>query len=347
MKQWKNAGAFEVPESVSRPDMRFISALTPPVAVYGVMYVDGMFRRIPETLAKRTNEGVTELHADTAGGRARFVTNSPYVILHAEMPRVSKMPHFAVTGSAGFDLYADNEYCGTFVPPMDMADGYDAVIDFPEEKRREITVHFPLYSRVSAVYFGVSATAELLPAAPYKDVPPAVFYGSSITQGGCASRPGLAYQNILSRLTGIDHVNLGFSGSAKGEACMAEYIAALPMSAFILDYDHNAPTPEHLAATHEAFFKTVRKANPTLPVLLMSRPKAVLTADEEQRLAVVRNTYNNARAAGDENVYLLTGPELMAMCGNEGTVDNCHPNDLGFVSMARALAPILSSALSI
>ena len=347
MEQQINAPAFALDENVSRPNMRFISVLTPPVALYGVRYDGGMFRRIPETPARSTNEGVLELHADTAGGRARFVTDSPYVILHAEMPRVSKMPHFALTGSAGFDLYADGVFYGTFIPPTEMTAGYDAVLDFPNAAEREITVHFPLYSRVSAVYFGIAGNSVLRPAAPYRDIPPMVFYGSSITQGGCASRPGLAYQNVLSRMLNADHLNLGFSGSAKGEACMAEYIAGLSMSAFILDYDHNAPTPAHLAATHEAFFQTVRKANPSLPILLMSRPRATLTEDEKERLAIVSRTYENARAAGDTNVYLLTGPALMADCGDEGTVDGCHPNDLGFLSMAKAIARTLMKALGL
>ena len=116
-------------------------------------------------------------------------------------------------------------------------------------------------------------------------------------------------------------------------------------SAFVLDYDHNAETPEDLAATHEPFFRTVRQAQPTLPVVMLSRPKYILTPEEEQRRQIVRRTYENALASGDHNVYFLDGPALMALAENEGTVDNCHPNDLGFYSMAAALFPVLSRIL--
>lgn len=336
---------FYVPTEAARPGLTFFNAQEAPFALYGVFYENGKYRRIPETLAKQTNDGVYILHANTAGGRLRFVTDSPYVVLRAAMPAVGKMPHFSLTGSAGFDLYADGVYRRTFVPPFDISDGYCAAADFESAAIREITLHFPLYSDVSELYIGIKEGSALLPAAPYRGVPPILYYGSSITQGGCASRPGTAYQNLLTRWLDTDHRNLGFSGSAKGEQCMARYIAAQEMSVFVLDYDHNAPTPEHLAATHEPFFKTVRAAQPQLPVIFMSRPQHTLSADEERRLEIIRHTYENARAEGDQNVYLLTGPELTALCGDEGTVDNCHPTDLGFYSMAAALLPVLKSIL--
>lgn len=323
------------------------SALEPPFEIHGVFYENGKFRRIPEALAARVNQGVFLLHANTAGGRVRFSTDSPVISIRAEMPLIARMPHFALTGSAGFDLYADNEYGGTFVPPQEMTSNYESKLCFPDARLRQITIHFPLYSDVSGLFIRLENGASLLPPAPYADMPSVVYYGSSITQGGCASRPGLAYENILSRRLNVDHVNLGFSGSAKGEQAMAEYIAGLDMSAFVLDYDHNAESPALLAATHAPFYETVRKAHPDLPILMLSRPKYTLNAEEEARLAVIKATCAAAAAAGDENVYLLTGKELMALAGNEGTVDNCHPNDLGFFSMAGAVGDVLQNVLRV
>ncbi len=336
---------FSVPPEARRPDTVFYSALKPPFSLHGVFFENGCFRRCPEALARRTNDGVLLLHAHTAGGRLRFITNSPFIVLRAEMHVVSRMPHFALTGSAGFDVYADNVFTHCFVPPFEISEGYTAAADLPGEAEREITLHFPLYSGVKALYIGLKKGCLLKAPAPYRTQAPVVYYGSSITQGGCASRPGLAYQNILSRRLRADHLNLGFSGSAKGEQCMAQYIAGLGMSAFVMDYDHNAPTPAHLANTHEAFFQTVRAQQPNLPVVFLSRPKYALTPEEEERLSIIRRTYENALRRGDENVYLLTGPQLTALCGNEGTVDGCHPNDLGFSSMAAALAPVLEGVL--
>lgn len=332
---------FAVPRTVELPDGQFLNAQESPFEIYGLFYENGRFRRIPERVAKSVNEGVLILHANTAGGRVRFRTDSPYAAIHAEMDGIGKMPHFAITGSAGFDLYINNEYAGTFVPPFDMKHGYESILWLPGDGEKEITIHFPLYSDVKALYIGLKNGAALLPPAPYTPGPPVVYYGSSITQGGCASRPGIAYQNILSRRLNTDHLNLGFSGSAKAEDTMAQYIADLNMRAFIYDYDHNAPTPAHLRATHRRLFEAVRAKHPTLPIIMMSRPVFTLRGDEPERLAIITETYEAAKAAGDENVYLIDGPTLMALAGNEGTVDGCHPNDLGFMSMAEAVEKIL------
>jgi len=126
---------------------------------------------------------------------------------------------------------------------------------------------------------------------------------------------------------------------------MAEYIGNLDMSVFVYDYDHNAPTVEHLLKTHEKMFKIIREKNPDLPIIMMSRPKFSLTQKEELRLDAIKLTYNNAKQNGDKNVYLIDGKTLMSLAENEGTVDNSHPNDLGFASMANALTDVLKQIL--
>ena len=237
---------------------------------------------------------------------------------------------------------------GTFMPPMDIKDGYSSELYIGESGMREITVHFPLYSGVTGLELGFPSGSRIEKADPYETTVPVVYYGSSITQGGCASRPGNAYQNILSRMLSCDHINLGFSGSARGETCMAEYIAELSMSAFVLDYDHNAPTPEHLEATHCAFFNTIRAKNPALPVIMLSRPQPYPDKEEILRRDIVKRTYETAVRNGDENVYFVDGTEILKIFGGDsGTVDHCHPNDLGFYCMAKALEPVLKSALRI
>lgn len=210
---------------------------------------------MPENIARGVSEGVYVLHSNTAGGRVRFVTDSPYIAIYAKMDGLGKMPHFALTGSIGFDLYVDNYYTNTFVPPFDIKDGYESIFEFEKKEQREITIDFPLYSNVNELYIGLQEDSFLAEAKPYKNVKPIVYYGSSITQGGCASRPGMSYQAIISRIFNYDYINLGFSGSAKAEDEMIEYIKNLDMSIFVYDYDHNAPTVEHLKKTHEKMFK--------------------------------------------------------------------------------------------
>lgn len=335
MSKLKNADRF------GRTDLNYTGVLEAPFRVHGVRHDGRQFIRLPEDVAKAANEGVATLYANTAGGRVRFVTDSEYVAIHAEMASIGKMGHFAASGSAGFDLYADNAYAGTFVPPYDQKDGYDGIVYFESAKPREITVNLPLYSNVTALYIGLRKDAYLGEPSPYLHKTPVVYYGSSITQGGCATRPGLSYQSILSRRLDTEYLNLGFSGSCKAEDAMIRYLCGLEMSVFVYDYDHNAPSPEYLAATHEKLYKAMRFAKPDLPIVLMSRPKFTLNEDDRQRLRIIERTYDSARAAGDDNIYLLDGPTLMALAGDEGTVDGCHPNDLGFFSMANALEPVL------
>ena len=336
---------FAVKTQIEKSDIRFYSALDTPFCIHGVFYEDGQFRRMPEKVARSVSEGVYTLHTHTAGGRLRFRTDSPYVAIHAKMPGVGKMPHFALCGSAGFDLYVGNEFYASFMPPFDISNGYESVLDFATGEMREITIHFPLYSNVSELYVGLAKDALVQAPTPYKLETPIVYYGSSITQGGCASRPGTAYQGFVSRALDADFINLGFSANARAEDEMAAYVSALPMSVFVYDYDHNAPTVEHLARTHERMFLKIREAHPDLPVIMMSRPKICLNDEELARREIIQATCQNALARGDRNVYFIDGRDLMRVAGQDGTVDSCHPTDLGFFSMALELITVLNKIL--
>ena len=331
---------FRVETTLKSEGLAFRSIMDAPFSVHGIFFEGGAFRRLPEALAKSLNARIEVLHQHTAGGRVRFVTDSRVIAIHVKLAAVTKMPHFALTGSIGVDLYADHVYHATFMPPFDITDTLEGKTKFDTKQRREITLNLPLYTGVVAMYVGLEEDATLEAARPYRIEKPVVYYGSSITQGGCASRPGAAYESILSRRFDCDHINLGFSGNAKGEDSMAAYIASLDMSAFVLDYDHNAPTPAHLAATHENVYRAVREAHPDIPVLMLTRPKVNLNDEEIERRNVVYKTYTDARANGDDNIYFLDGKALMALCGDEGTVDLCHPTDLGFFSMASAIGAV-------
>ena len=310
-----------------------------PFSVYGVFFENGKYRRLPQKIAKNVSQGVYSLHANTSGGRVKFITDSSVVAIKAVMSGIEKTSQFPLIGSSGFDLYVGKtaEYYATFLPPTKVSSGYESIIHFENNAEREITINFPLYCDVSELYIGLEEDALLKKAPEYTHSKPIVFYGSSITQGGCASRPGNTYENIISRTLHTDYVCLGFSGNAMGEDEIAQYIKDLEMSVFVFDYDHNAPTLQHLEDTHQRMFQTIRSSNPNLPIILMSRPKYQLNEEDEERLAVIRKTYTDAIAAGDKNVYMIDGPTLMQYAGNDGTVDGVHPNDLGFYSMAKVL----------
>lgn len=336
---------FKIETNINKSDIRFFDIKNEPFKVCGVAYENGKYRRMPEAVAKNISGGVYALHTNTAGGRVRFKTNSPYISINAKMDNVGKMGHFTLAGSAGYDLYikenGKEHYAKSFIPYLNISCGYEGVAEFGNTEMREITINFPLYSDVLELYVGISENAQLLSVEPYTIEKPIVFYGSSITQGGCASRPGNAYTAAVARRFDADHINFGFSGNALAEIEMTEYIKSIPMSAFVFDYDHNAPTLEYLESTHFRMFDTIRKANPDLPIIILSRPKYNACSYEEKCRDIIYLTFERAKAAGDNNVYFLDGKQLMAMAGYEGTVDDCHPNDLGFASMAKAIGDIM------
>ena len=331
---------FIIETNIDKKDIVFYDIENDPFKIYGVFRENGLYRRMPEETALKVSEKVHFLHANTAGGRVRFVTDSQYVAVYVKMGKLKKSSHFALAGSIGMDLYADNYYVKSFIPPFDIDDGFESIIEFSEKTKREITINLSSYSEVKQLFVGIQKDAVLEEAKPYINKKPIVYYGSSITQGACASRPGMSYQSIISRTFDYDYINLGFSGSAKAEDAMIEYIKSLDMSAFVYDYDHNAPTTEHLEYTHEKMFKAIRKTHPHIPIIIMSRPKHFLSDDEEIRRNIIETTYLNAKENGDENVYFLDGKALTELCKDSGTVDNCHPTDFGFASIATALTDV-------
>ena len=331
---------FKVETEIERENLQFYDAKEEPFRIYGLLRETGRYCRMPMEIAEQVSQGVEVLSTNTAGGRVRFRTNSPYVAISVQMDGIGKMPHFPLTGSAGFDLYVDegkgSRYYSTFTPPFDIENGYEGVKDLPGVCMRDVTIHFPLYSNVKELYIGLDSRAIVEKAPDYKYEKPVVYYGSSITQGGCASRPGNSYQSIISRRMNINHVNLGFSGSGKAEPVMREYLAGLEMSAFVCDYDHNAPDVDHLKRTHLPLYRAIREKQPELPIIFISAPDVLLHPEVyEVRREIIRATYETAVAEGDANVYFIDGGELFAgedwdLC----TVDGCHPNDLGFYRMA-------------
>lgn len=340
---------FKVLKDIKRENVRIYSSLEKTFKVYGVFYENGKYRRIPERTAKSVSEKVYALHSNTAGGRIMFKTDSRYIAISAKMSGVCRMPHFAFTGSAGFDMYIRENgremFNNTFVPPYDCDNGFEGEFEFANSEMRELVINFPLYSDVEELNIILDDNARVEEASGYACDKPIVYYGSSITQGGCASKPGNAYESIISRSLNCDYLNLGFSGSALAEREMAEYIADLDMRAFVYDYDFNAPTVEHLKKTHEAMFKAIRAKNPDLPIIFVTAPSMDICLANGRRMEVIYNTYSNAVKGGDENVYFIDGSKLLEECGADGLVEGIHPNDLGFFFMARGIGSMLNKIL--
>ena len=340
---------LQVPTSIGNVDITLYPVRQAPFSIYGLYrpLEEPTFKRIPDEVTQTVSDALFSLGRSSAGGRVRFCTDSQSIAIRAVYDKVGRLPHMPLTGSAGFDLYVDDpvlgtsRYCKTFTPPYDMTDSYESVVTFNEKKLRYFTIHFPGYSNVRDLWVGVAPDAYLEKGLPYRDMAPIVYYGSSITQSGCVSRPGNAYQNIISARLGIDHVNLGFSGNGKAEEVVARYMASMKMSAFVCDYDHNAPTPDYLRDTHLRLYKIIREKHPDIPYIMLSKPDFLSINSYDQnvlRREIVIDTYHYARANGDKNAYYIDGSSIFrGTYQNMATVDGCHPNDLGFALMADAI----------
>ena len=356
----KNAEYVEVDKNMiietSFPDVtdvRFHSVREEPFEIYNLYDPKNqpLLRRMPPEIAEATSPQVGKLSKEPAGGRVRFSTDSQYILLKTVEPTVGRNSHMTLAMSAGFDLYedtdADSRYVKMFMPPYKMEHGYEQIIRFSSRKLRYFTINFPIHSVVSEVYLGLQEDAVIGEGKKYRGEKPVVVYGSSIVHGTAATRPGLVYTNILSRYLNMDVVNLGFSGNAKAEPVIMNYIAGLDMSVFVYDYDHNAPNADFLRATHKAGFDIVRAAQPDLPIILVSRPNVATNPSQPQeRKDVIIDTYNAARAAGDRHVYYIDVETFfLGKYENECTMDGVHPNDLGFTLMADKIEAIVRQAL--
>ncbi len=341
------------PKIVER--LNFFDPLEGPFEINGLIFENNRFRRVPEDIAKQTSEGVYNLHTNTAGGRIRFSSDTRFVAIRVKLSPTPGMPHMTLLCNSGFDLYAsdidgkckEERYFGSLIPLMGYKEGYEAIVTLPDSKMRSFTINMPLYHSVDEVYVGIEKESAL--SSPIQLVrPPIVYYGSSITQGGCASRPGASYQAIIHRKIPYDYINLGFSGNCKAEDVMIDYISSLDMSVFVYDYDYNAPSTEHLRNTHLRGYEKIRQKNPDLPIIMMSRPKYYLSADELTRLDIIKQTYKYGIENGDKNLYFIDGRELLDEDTREiALVDNTHPADCGFNSMAKRLLPVIKEALSL
>lgn len=357
---------LSVQYGLTEPDMVWHDIKQSPFRVHGVFYdsAKGEYLRMPADVAEATSKNVGKLNRHTSGGRVRFRTNSTYIAIHAVMNKRSLMAHMPLSGQAGFDVFrrldGKDTFFFTMVPPPTMSEDYSGYTTGHKTygELTDYTVNFPLYDGVRELYIAIKKDAVLDFAAPFDIEGPVVYYGNSITQGGCASRPGNAYPAILSRRLNCDFVNLGFSGSGKGEQTVARHIATLDMSAFVLDYDSNANSVAELRETHYPFYKTVREAQPDIPIVIISHPTALhavhyelacdplLWGSYDERRAVIYETYERARLDGDENVYFINGKDIFR--GEEWdacTVDGTHPNDLGFYRFAISLEKVLGPAL--
>ena len=315
--------------------------------IYGLP--DNEYVRLPAAQRALASNKLLYLQSHTSGGRVRFLTNAKKLGIRMRVSNTDLIYNFSYIGYAGMDCYCGGRdplrSLGVCVPPL-----YGTLAQTQLELSGEsqlITLYLPLYDGVERLELAVEPGAYIRTPPPYTYETPIIFYGSSITQGGCASKAGNSYCALVSRWLDSDFICMGFSGCAKGELWMADYLASLPMSCFVYDYDYNAPDPEYLRKTHRPFLEAILNKQSDLPVIIMSKPNPQPGTPDDDRREIIRETYLWAKSRGSR-VWFLDGAALLGTKGYECcTVDGIHPNDLGFYRMAEAIFPVLQEALGL
>ena len=324
-----------------------------PIEIKGLKHINkdkGEYYRLPLDVIETINENVTDLAKEPAGARVRFKTNSKTLYLKYKVLDGCGSMTMSGIANSFVGVYIDNEFDGIMADYCTKNEGYFEYsnIDRLDGQMHDITIYLPMHDRLEYMEVGIDDEAEIKKPNPYRYDKQIVFYGSSITQGIAASHAGNSYVDFVCRKLDSDYLNLGFSGSAFGEDNMAEYISSLDMSIFVMDYDHNAPSIEHLKNTHERFFNIIRSKKPLLPIVLLTKPNfRKWRQSDYQRRDIIKDTYLNARKNKDNNVYFVDGECYFGYDSSryDCTIDGLHPNDIGMMKMANVIIPVLKRIL--
>ncbi len=321
-----------------------------PLEVHGIPFFDktGEWYRLPPEITD-TIETLSFTGRRSAGARICFRTDATEFTVKVVLKTLSIDIGLSIYACQSAHVLIGPRH-DAFFPGHVRPDNYD-MKEFQQTftksgEMEDITLYVPRNEILDYIEVTVPDDAKVEPPTPYKDIKPIVFYGPSYTEQGNCSTSFVSYTAILCERLNVDHYNMGFSGTARGEAEVAEYIKNIDMSLFVYDYEENAPTVEHLEKTHKPFFDIIRKANPALPIIIVSKMVYRYTEEDYKKRDVLKQTYLDAKAAGDENVYFVEGESLFGevermLC----FMDEIHPNDIGMLMKANGLEPLVKQIL--
>ncbi|MHA1999892.1 MAG: SGNH/GDSL hydrolase family protein [Promethearchaeota archaeon] len=323
--------------------------------IHGLPWLDEtwpMLLRVPMRVAKPLGRSIVGLSKNTSGARIRFQTRAKTVKFTAWLSRPDHYNNFSNLGQRGIDVYVNGKYNGTFFNERKLVQivKLDACSPRSDDGMNVVQLYLPLYNGIKNLQLEADQPLEPVSLMNYTDSKPIMYYGSSITQGGCASRPGMSYAAQVERATNLDFVNLGFSGNGLGQLALAELMATVDARAFVLDYGANLLHKgiDVFKSRYDRFYRVIRDARPDTPIIMVNLQGFLPERTEpgggeyvELFRKHVRDVYENAHGGGDENVFILEANEIIGLDGGlsmvdlSGTTDGTHPNDLGFFMYAR------------
>jgi hypothetical protein len=308
------------------------------------------FQRLPRRRGVKYSKGVRDEMKSPAGVFLSFFSDSPRIAIRMELASPVSMNHMTTVGAGGAELYLRDglhwHSVAVAKPPFGKVRFEQILIERMLPKIREYRLYLPLYKELEELSLGLEGDCQIMPA-PGAAGRPIVFYGTSITQGGCANTPGSDFVSCLGRALDTEVINLGFSGSGKGEPEVARVIRELDAEIFVLDFFANAEI-ETLDCVLPEFIRTIREVRPTTPIVIMSSPlfdlalwNSQLQALLDRRRDIAMHAYLEGKRQGDRNLHFLDGHGLIPP-GVGGTyTDGSHPTSYGFAIMAGRIAPQL------
>jgi hypothetical protein len=312
------------------------------------------FDRLPAAAEATVSKAVWGLSRDSAGMMVRFQTDATAIWAHYVLrsDRLA-MPHMPATGVSGIDLYArdpQGKWRWVNCTKPDKKEVRQSIINDLAPGLREYAAYLPLYNGVESLEIGVSRGAKFTGLAP-RAAKPLVFYGTSITHGACASRPGMVHTAILGRRFDRPVVNLGFSGNGRMDAAVGQYLAKIDAAAYVIDCSPNMG-PADIRQKCPVLVKLLRAARPQTPIVLVEdrpftnswiRPERQKFHAENH--AALRESYEALKKVGVAKLYYVPGDKLLGDDA-DGATDGSHPNDLGFARQADVFEPVLREALA-
>ncbi len=308
--------------------------------------------RLPDRMKDDVTPAVWNLSRAPSGARIRFRTDAADLSIRLHSPDLTYMDNMPRVGQLGADAWVDGEYWNVVYPIATQHETESAFFTGQSKQMREIAINLGLYGPVEVDAIGVNEGAAIEAATPFAVQKPVVYYGTSITQGGCATRASMSYQAIVSRTLNVDFINLGFSGNGKGEPALARAVAEIDASCFVMDMNQNNPSAEDLETVYAPFMQTIRDSHPITPIICNT---GIFTTTEictnnteiEAKREVIRRAVADRISSGDNNIAIVEGYDMLGPDDRDGLVDATHPNDIGFAHMAERLEPYLRAALKL
>lgn len=334
-------------------ELRWHDAATLEVEGNGWLGSASPFVRLPDSAREKVSEAVWNLSKNSAGIAVRFVTDADTVRVRWSLTSESlDMPHMPATGVSGVDLYIRLSNGGwRFIGngrPLKV-EGNLATFTFSDGPagRRECLLYLPLYNGTKSLEIGVSSNAYLDAPSPRPEKlrKPVLVYGTSIAQGGCASRPGMAWTAILGRLLDRPVINLGFSGSGTMEHPVGEVLAELDPAIYVIDCIWNISAGrEEFQERITRLVRAIRAKHPDTPILFVGQSHIRPEAHPTDRTRWQEEGVKNLRKLGVKGLSTVPGAILIGDDA-EGTVDGVHMSDLGMERQARGLFPAVRKAV--